>query len=88
MTGVAPSDEYDNYVEWRASIARFRSECQKVAQHLAAIERDAMGDEQATAARNMKVVEKLCQLDAHPRLALARRERFRVLDAEAERESV
>ena len=63
LRGVAPSDEYDTYIGGVYRLLASAASCEKVAEHLAELERGPLGCTEATAARNMTAARKLCELD-------------------------
>jgi hypothetical protein len=63
LRNVAPSDEYDSYVGGVYRLLASGASCEQVAEHLAELERGPLGYSGATAARNMAVARKLCELD-------------------------
>jgi hypothetical protein len=67
LRGVAPSDEYDRYIGGVYRLLASGASCDQVAEHLAELERGPLGYPEATAARNIAVATKLCELDV-PRL--------------------
>ena len=65
LRGTAQSDEYDSYVGGVYRLLASGASCEQVAEHLAELERSALGDAEATATRNLAAAMKLCQLDLH-----------------------
>ena len=65
VRGSAPSDEYDSYIGGVYRLLASGASSEQVAEHLAEIERDALGYPEATAARNLETARKLCELDLH-----------------------
>jgi len=63
LRDVMPSDEFDSYIGGVYRLLASGASCEQVAEHLAALERGPLGYAEATAARNMAVARKLCELD-------------------------
>jgi len=63
LKDVAPSDEYDNYVGGVYRLLASGASCEQIAEHLAELERGALGCPEATADRNKTAAKKLCELD-------------------------
>jgi len=63
LSGIAPRDEYDSYIGGVYSLLAAGASCERVAEHLAELERGPFGYAEATAARNMAAAKKLCELD-------------------------
>ena len=63
LRGTAPPDEYDSYIGGVYRLLASGASCERVAEHLADLERSALGYSEATAPRNLAAARKLCELD-------------------------
>ena len=63
LRDVVPPDEYDSYVGGVYRLLASGASVNRVAEHLAELERRAFGYSEATAARNMSTAKRLCELD-------------------------
>lgn len=63
VRGEAPPGEYDSYIAVVYRLLAEGASCERLAQHLAELERDAFGYSEAKAPRHMAAARKLCQLD-------------------------
>jgi hypothetical protein len=57
------SDEYDSYIGGVYRLLVSGASCERVAEHLAELERDSFGRPEATATRNLATARRLCELD-------------------------
>jgi hypothetical protein len=63
LRGTAPPDEYDSYIGGVYRLLASGAACEQVAEHLAGLERSALGYVEATGPRHLAAARKLCELD-------------------------